>query len=149
MTIDALMNRIDGVRETGNGKYVARCPAHDDRTPSLAIRECDDGRVLIHCFAGCDAEDVVSVIGLTFADLMPASATDCRYEGSQRRRSRLRISANDALVAMGHNALIVAIIGSDIIEHRDLDEATWALLAKAVERIGAARDACCPARYKS
>ncbi len=47
MTIDALLSLLDGVRETGPGKYQARCPAHDDRSASLAIKDCGDGRVLL------------------------------------------------------------------------------------------------------
>jgi hypothetical protein len=43
---------LEGVRQCASG-YVARCPAHDDRTASLSIREGEGGRVLLHCFAGC------------------------------------------------------------------------------------------------
>lgn len=36
------------------GEYLAFCPAHDDRnTPNLRVREAEDGRVLLRCFAGC------------------------------------------------------------------------------------------------
>ena len=59
MTIETLISRLDGVRETGSGKYLARCPAHDDRNPSLAIKDGDDGRVLVHCFAGCGTAEVL------------------------------------------------------------------------------------------
>lgn len=38
------------------GRGSAQCPAHDDRDPSLSLKECDDSKVLIHCFAGCDTE---------------------------------------------------------------------------------------------
>jgi len=48
MSIDALLDRLDGVKETGHGKYIARCPAHDDQSPSLAIKDCGDGRILLH-----------------------------------------------------------------------------------------------------
>ncbi len=71
MTIDVLLRRLNGVRENGANKHIAHCPAHDDKSPSLAIRECDDGRVLLHCFAGCEPEDVLAAVGLTFADVMP------------------------------------------------------------------------------
>ena len=47
---------------------MACCPAHDDRNPSLSIREAED-RVLIHCFAGCPPADVLAAIGLELADL--------------------------------------------------------------------------------
>jgi hypothetical protein len=40
--------------------WVAHCPAHDDRTPSLSIRDSDDGKVLVCCHAGCDQERVIA-----------------------------------------------------------------------------------------
>jgi hypothetical protein len=49
----------------------ARCPVHDDRSPSLSIGLGRDGRVLLRCHAGCDAESIVAAMGLTMADLHP------------------------------------------------------------------------------
>jgi len=78
------MNSVDmasllRAHRTGNGKWVARCPAHADSSPSLSIREGRDGRVLLHCFAGCDVEDVLNALGLAMGHLFagpPPSATD-------------------------------------------------------------------------
>src|SRR4029077_3161548 len=50
-----------GGRKAGGG-WTARCPAHDDRTPSLSIRDADDGKVLIRCHAGCDQEQVIATL---------------------------------------------------------------------------------------
>ena len=44
------------------GGWMARCPAHDDSTPSLALRDAEDGRVLIHCHAGCDQKSVIAAL---------------------------------------------------------------------------------------
>ena len=41
---------------------MARCPAHDDREPSLSIRDGGDGRVLVHCHAGCEQWRVIEVV---------------------------------------------------------------------------------------
>ncbi len=71
MNIDQLLTRLEKLRRTGDGKWLACCPAHDDKSPSLAIKLTDDGKVLIHCFSGCEVNDIVSSIGLTLADLMP------------------------------------------------------------------------------
>jgi hypothetical protein len=47
----------------GSGEYLAFCPAHDDRkTPNLRIREAEDGRVLLRCFAGCGQNEVLSAL---------------------------------------------------------------------------------------
>lgn len=50
-----------GGRKTGNG-WLARCPAHDDRTPSLTIGQGRDGQVLLHCFAGCDYKEIIDAL---------------------------------------------------------------------------------------
>jgi len=50
---------------------VARCPAHDDRDPSLSV-SVKDGRVLVHCFAGCAPDAVLGAVGLTWKDLRGA-----------------------------------------------------------------------------
>lgn len=55
MRSDALLARLNLVRKTGNGRWVCRCPAHDDRSPGLSVRELDDGCVLLHCCAGSAA----------------------------------------------------------------------------------------------
>jgi hypothetical protein len=69
MSIDTLLSRLEGAKSVGHGKWIAKCPAHDDRSPSLAVREIEEGRILVHCFAGCGAADVVAAIGLALSDL--------------------------------------------------------------------------------
>ena len=68
--VERVLGLLEGVVRRGDG-YMALCPAHDDRTPSLSIREGDDGRVLLHCFGGCEPERVVAALGLGLADLYP------------------------------------------------------------------------------
>jgi AAA domain/CHC2 zinc finger len=67
-----VLGRLDRVRRSGQG-WVARCPAHDDKTPSLSVRETDEGNVLVHCFAGCLPEEVCGAIGLNLAALFNSS----------------------------------------------------------------------------
>ena len=145
MSTEALIDRLDAVKKTGPGKYLSRCPAHDDRSPSLAIKEGDDGRVLIHCFAGCATEDVLSAIGMTFSDVMPERiGAEHSY-----KPIRNRVNPRDALEALDHEALVVALVASDIHEHREIDDETWGRLSVAVGRINTARNACSPARHKA
>jgi len=70
--VDAVLGRLHGIRRTGKG-WSARCPAHEDRQNSLSVAAGDDGRVLLKCFAGCPAEQIVAAIGLTMRDLFPAA----------------------------------------------------------------------------
>lgn len=53
-------------------KLTARCPAHEDRSPSLSVAEGVDGRAVLHCHAGCRPERVVRAMGLQWADLFPS-----------------------------------------------------------------------------
>lgn len=69
--IDTLLSRLDGVKHTASNKWLAKCPAHDDRHASLGIKLTDNDTVLMHCFAGCDTSTVLANIGLTFSDLFP------------------------------------------------------------------------------
>lgn len=57
-------------KPSGDG-YIAHCPAHDDRSPSLSVQEAADGKVIFHCFAGCPTEAVRLAMGLTWDDLFP------------------------------------------------------------------------------
>jgi hypothetical protein len=67
----ALLDRLHRIKQTAPGRWIAACPSHPDRRPSLSIREVDDGRVLIKCFAGCGAIDVLDSLGLSWAALFP------------------------------------------------------------------------------
>ena len=42
--------------------WMARCPAHDDSTPSLSIKETGDGKLLVHCHAGCEQTTVIAAL---------------------------------------------------------------------------------------
>lgn len=66
-----LLDRLEKVRRERDGQWNACCPAHDDRSPSLAVGETQDGRVLVHCHGGCSVEDVLVAIGLDMTDLYP------------------------------------------------------------------------------
>src|SRR5262249_14859531 len=60
MTAETIAKALGG-RKAGGG-WTARCPAHDDRTPSLSIRDGDDNNVLVRCHAGCDQERVIAAL---------------------------------------------------------------------------------------
>ncbi len=68
--LELVLARLAGVKGNGHG-YVALCPAHDDRSPSLSVSAGNDGRALLHCHAGCDTAAIVSAMGLGMVDLMP------------------------------------------------------------------------------
>lgn len=57
---------------SGDG-WAARCPAHEDRSPSLTLSEGRDGRVLLHCHAGCTFDGIIAALGLAASDVSPPS----------------------------------------------------------------------------
>jgi hypothetical protein len=63
--------------------WQCRCPAHDDSTASLSISEGADGRILIHCFAGCTPEAVCAALGLKLSDLFGENGN--KRDGSPAR----------------------------------------------------------------
>ncbi len=69
MNVKDFLRELDAAQAVGEG-WMARCPAHDDQTPSLSVRSGKDGRVLVYCHAGCTVEEVVAAVGLELRDLM-------------------------------------------------------------------------------
>ncbi|SRR5579859_364325 len=95
-----VLDRCAGAKQTGAGRWIARCPAHDDKSPSLSIRENDDGRCLLHCFGGCETSDVLAAIGLSFADLFdkPLEHHLPPIRGGFSARELLELNAHEATV---------------------------------------------------
>src|SRR5580698_8079927 len=72
MTATALADTLHA-RRVGAGRWMAKCPAHPDRTPSLSITEGRTGHILLKGHAGCTVEAILDALDLTFADLCGAS----------------------------------------------------------------------------
>jgi len=106
MNAALLIDRLDGVRRSGPGRWIAKCPAHSDRSPSLAVREIDD-RLLVHCFSGCEPAAIVEAAGLDLSDLFPNS-----FEVSKPRYKPALISAADALEMIHRELCHIAVIAS-------------------------------------
>ena len=83
--VQGLLDRLEGVRQTGKGQWEACCPAHDDQHASLSVGQGDDGRVLMHCHAGCARADVLKAMSLTDADLFPEPQENVQTRGGPKR----------------------------------------------------------------
>jgi hypothetical protein len=93
MNEDILLPMLNMVKQVGTGRYKAQCPAHGDNDPSLSLYFHGDGRILLHCFSGCSALDVVNAMGLRLSDLFPERIADRLPGGTKRideRKSRSR-----------------------------------------------------------
>ena len=136
--IDNLLSRLEGVKRTGSGTWRARCPAHESKSLSLAIREADTGAALLHCFAGCTVHEVAGAVGLELTDLFPQRPDDPAHVGKPERRP---FPAADILRAIGFEATIVALAGAAIIAGEPFSQFDKDRLLVAVGRINAALDA--------
>jgi hypothetical protein len=76
VTVDEILQRLDGVKREKPGQWAARCPAHEDGSPSLAVKQSGDGKILLHCLAGCRVDDVLKALHLEPSDLFPDRQVD-------------------------------------------------------------------------
>lgn len=131
MNVAELLEKLEKVKRTGAGRWVASCPSHSDRSPSLNVKECTDGRILMICRAGCHTHDIVHSIGLELRDLFP----------SDERRLPLEkrpFSSADVFRALADEVLLISVASSDLCRGKALNEADHARLLLAVGRVKAA-----------
>lgn len=131
--VGCVLDQLRGVRRAGRG-WMACCPSHDDRTPSLAISAGDGGTVLLHCFAGCSAIAVVGALGLTLADLFPTPAAVGRpHQGRQGIPAETAWRAAAGVVV--HEATVLEIAASDLVRSTRLPANDRLRLTQAADRI--------------
>lgn len=123
--IDLVLGRLDKVKPAGAGKWKACCPSHEDRDPSLSIREAEDGKVLLHCWAGCETRDIAAAIGLELRDLFP---------GGERRNAR----RGPSKAAQQFEATIISIALSELRQGKQLPAADLERFELAKRRLGVA-----------
>jgi hypothetical protein len=133
MSVEALLSRLERVKGR-NGSWTACCPAHDDKSPSLAIRE-ESGKVLLHCFGGCEVSSIVGALGMDMTDLFPPS--DPKYPPAPK----VKFFATDLLRVIALEAAVVSIAAYDMARGKTLPKVDLDRLHLAYERINAAVEA--------
>ena len=137
MSAEVLLSRLQAVRKTGNDRWIARCPAHADKSPSLSVREVTGGRTLVHCFVGCDVEEVLAAVGLQLHDLFPPRVDDDK----RLLRERRPFHAADALKLIEYELHFVLASARKLADGKALGPDEHARLLEAVSRITSARQA--------
>ena len=115
MLAEKIITQLDGVKTTGQDRWIARCPTHDDKSPSLAIREVDD-RLLLHCFAGCEAYEIVSALGMELSDLFPE-----KINTGNKPLSR-PFPAADILRCLSYEITFLVVCASDLAKGEKLNQ---------------------------
>ena len=109
------LSRLEKVRPSAKGEWVACCPAHADRSPSLAVKQADDGRILVHCFAGCSFAEVVEAAGVKVEDLFPERSLAGDYA------KPLPFNPRTLLRALAFNAQVVAVAATSYAHGQPLE----------------------------
>jgi hypothetical protein len=107
-----ILNALEKVKKTGESQWMACCPAHEDQHESLSIKELPDGRILIHCFAGCTAIEALSAVGMDYEDLFP---------DRDRKQSGQKISFSDAYKILSMEGLVLFHIAKDVQRGEKVD----------------------------
>jgi hypothetical protein len=143
MSAAVLLERLQGVQQSASDRWRSVCPAHESkhRTKSLSIRELDDGRVLIHCFAGCGGTDVLAAVGLEFRDLFADDHVAPNEPRHPQRQGHWHAIA-DALRTLHKEGFLALVAAENVANGVELSQADRDRLAVAVERLDAAVRAC-------
>lgn len=136
MNIDTILSRLHKVKKTSkDNEYQALCSAHEDKSPSLSIKVLPDGRILIHCHAGCEPKQILYSIGLSFEDLFTQKLGD--FKSVKRPFSSVH-----GLQLVGYESTIILACAGFLREGKELSEANFARLVEAVIRIQNVLRAC-------
>lgn len=133
--INDILSRLDKVRRTGHGNWIAACPSHDDKHPSMTLHEESDGRVLVTCWAGCTFEEIANSVGLGWEPWFPEKPIE--YAPPVKRP----YPAGDVLEALQFEFLVVATAAGNIAQGVELTAEDRARLMVANERISEGRRA--------
>src|SRR5215212_8750870 len=100
-----VLDKLEVASRNGE-KAMCFCPAHDDRnSPSLSLKA-ENGTLLLHCFAGCHPEDIVTKIGLGMKDLFsegeggPLSPRARLHACTLRAKTRIQMGKTSVQVVM-------------------------------------------------
>ncbi len=132
---DKLLSRLQRVKRTGPGRWIASSPTREDRHPSLAIRELDDGRLLVHDFGGDDVSQILAAVGLDLADLYPA-------RGPSMAPTKRPFNPSDVLALVAFETSVAVVVCSDVLHKRAVSRLDFDRLLTAAQRLSHAAEVC-------
>jgi len=145
-TPEPLLQRLQSVQKSRDG-WRARCPACGGQSRKLSIAQVD-GRVLMHCFGGCHASEVLTSAGLTWADLMPPRYWPQSPEERRAARHAIReVGWTAALSTLAFEATVVLMAARQLANWQRLSYADDTRLSTAVERIDGAASVLTEPRF--
>lgn len=132
MNIAPILDRLEKVKEVKPGEFIACCPAHEDRSPSMAIADKGD-RILIHCFGGCTFDEIRAAL-----DLQPQ---DFFADGKAPKSAAPGVSQRALHSALALELITAYVVACDRSKGRQITRDDAAREHLAYGRIAAARRA--------
>ena len=129
--IGLILSALRKVKRVGEGKWLACCPVHNDRSPSLAVTQKPDGIILIRCF-GCGATgmDVCGALGIEPNALFPPTDNP-RY----KKQSRSGFSAWQLLNALQKDLIFLVVAANQMLKDGAFDQADVNYLTSICQRV--------------
>lgn len=122
------LSRLQKVRKSGKNNWLACCPAHGDKNPSMTVSEGSDGRILVHCFAHeCGIDDIVSAVGMEVKDLMPENLGYHKI-----KPLAMAVNPRDALHAIRDDMTVLLVMAKMVQRGEEINTL---LLAKLISRL--------------
>jgi hypothetical protein len=135
--VERVLSALHGVRRGDRGQWIACCPAHDDKKPSLSVRESADGAVLLHCFGGCTVEEIAGALDLEMHDLFPPPE---KPANAPKRTPKL-LTPSQALELLDEEAQFLAVYGANLAKGVPCTEVDRKRAVRAAGRIAYIRAA--------
>lgn len=128
--INPILERLTKVKRTSSNSWRACCPAHQGTNPTaLTIKEEPDGRILLHCFQGCGASEIIEAIGLDIAELFP------EQDFNTYKPVAKKFYASDILAALRFECQIVAMAAFTLSKGKALPQEDLDRVKLAMDRI--------------
>ena len=130
MSVEKLLANLKKVKG-GRGRWTASCPSHEDRSPSLAITEKEDGRILLKCFGGCSVQEIVGAVGMDIGELFP------KEEKLSYHKPKVKDAfyATDLLRIIEFESVIVSVAANNLANGMKLSDNDRSRLRQSQERI--------------
>ena len=129
MSVDALLSRLKSVRKNGPNSWMALCSSHDDRSRSLKVSHGGDGRTLIHCFAGCEPDNILAAVGMSIEDMFD----DPLYHKAKPIKGT-KVYPREVLQALRTELMIMILSANDLRKGKNLSETDRERLDLSYER---------------
>jgi hypothetical protein len=131
---ERITSQLENVVHAQNGQARAICPSHESRnnTRTLAIKESDEGGVLVHCFAGCSAAEILAPLGLELADLYPKPLQSTPGRTFTKKAA---FSPREALRILSFEITLASMFIDNVIDKRVLSEKDWNRFLLARDRV--------------